>query len=1024
MGSLKEEFDAMQVSERALVEYLQDATLDGLGMMAEPESSQCWLSGGFWNNLGYPIPSTEDVAWHTLILPEDWEIWTGLFSHLAESPDNSANAVLRFIRKDQELRYFRVRAAQLSNKRIVLVFTDVSEEKQAAANLARQKNYLEQILMNTGDMVFVLDNRLRFVDHFHSDSEKDQLVRRNDFLGKSIAEIGFPEKALQAIEHALKRALSTGQRQKTEYELRLPHGKQWFSAVITLKSDPENGADTLICVVRNISDRVERESLLKDSARRFELFFNNSMAGFFFMMLDEPIYWNEGTDKEATLDYVFTHQRITRVNQAMLDQYRAREENFIGLTPADFFAHDPLHGREIWREFFDSGRALMQTNERRMDGSLMWVEGDYICTYDELGRITGHFGVQKDITERKEAEQKLEEARIEAERANRARGEFLAHISHEIRTPLNGVIGFTDLLSQIDLPGAGNQYAALAQQSASLLLGIVNNVLDFSKIDAGKMKLDLEPTDITRIARESMDAVVYQGHKKGLELVLDIDPSIPSAVLADSLHLRQVLVNLLGNAVKFCESGEVVLSINSGIREGNFRFAVRDTGPGIDELQMDRIFEAFSQGQRQGQRMAGTGLGLTISSELVKLMGGLLKVESARGIGSTFYFDLDLEIQDSSSPYSRPESLERCLIAARHPAQRKTMDRLLRSWGAECVHAASLSELTEAVKGGPFDLVLIDDELNSEVLTAVLDDKDSARVVVLERLNESTFPDNLTDSSVVRLTRPVDARSLSRALSGLPTKSAKSALEKLSGKARILVADDNIVNRTLTRHIIANLMPGAEIIEASNGREVLNLLSARPVDLIFMDVQMEPMNGLETTLEIRRSKQKQPIIIGLTASNMNNERDKSLASGMDGFLEKPAVREDFLRVLRTLVDSRKSSRPEPSRNVFNESRFLLQTGLDSASVSALLDAARKNLRDNMRSLKQAASSGDAAEFARTLHIMKGTALSMCLEELAEALENAETALGANKPPVEVLSLVLGPSRNLGLCQNREECPTL
>ncbi|MDB9315665.1 histidine kinase dimerization/phospho-acceptor domain-containing protein [Spirulina sp. CS-785/01] len=250
------------------------------------------------------------------------------------------------------------------------------------------------------------------------------------------------------------------------------------------------GENCVIGVMKDITERMEVERVLKENKKQLDLFFNNSLEGFFFMMLDEPIEWHDGINKEAALDYIFEHQRVTKINQAMLDQYRAKASNFLGFRPKDFFAHDIGLGRQIWQGLFDRGRWKINTDERRLDGSQMWVEGDYICLYDKQGRITGHFGVQRDITEQRKAAIALSEAKEAAEAAAKAKSEFLANMSHEIRTPMNGVLGMIEVLLQTSLNAEQRDYLQTIQESGDTLLVIINDILDFSKIEAGNLQLD------------------------------------------------------------------------------------------------------------------------------------------------------------------------------------------------------------------------------------------------------------------------------------------------------------------------------------------------------------------------------------------------------------------------------------------------------------------------------------------------------------------------------------------------------
>jgi len=413
-----------------------------------------------------------------------------------------------------------------------------------------------------------------------------------------------------------------------------------------------------------------------------DIFFSQSLTGFFFMLLDEPIDWENATDKDALVEYALDHHRITRINQAMLDQYSATEEMMLNATPRAMFLGNIDEGRSVWRQLFEQGKLQVETNETKMDGTPMIIEGDYICLYDDHGRITGHFGVQHDITERREMHNKLEEARLRAEQANQAKSRFLANMSHEIRTPLNGVIGFTDLLKRTKLDANQQLYVENANTAGIALLEIINNILDVSKIEAGKLDLDFAMHDLVEICEQVVDIVKYQASQKGLAIHLIIDPAVPRIAYIDATRVRQVLLNLIGNAVKFTEKGEVVLSIaftpSATKNEGVYDISVKDTGIGINESQSNRLFKAFSQGDASiNRRYGGTGLGLLISDLLVKKMGSSIELKTSQGRGSTFSFSLNTKNMPGSLAIpAEPIPVKKVLLIDSSETQRGMLSSL------------------------------------------------------------------------------------------------------------------------------------------------------------------------------------------------------------------------------------------------------------------------------------------------------------------------------------------------------------
>ncbi|MBU41748.1 MAG: hypothetical protein CMN76_00895 [Spirochaetaceae bacterium] len=985
--------NSVNQKKKTINDFRTDGLLDGAGIINPKDFSDFQFNRSFWNCLGRSESRENHSALDDLIFPEDMHRARQFFS----SP--GAAISLRFLTWSGEVRHFRV-TGELQDEYCVVGFVDITDHIHVEQALERNETYFRQLLSSSGDLLFVLDLDFHFVQYFHRPDDVEQLVTPSDFLGRTIFEIGFPDDALGIIAKTLRRTADTGKRSYAEYSLNMPAGTEWYSMVASRHDSAEDGVQ-IICMVRNVTEKVQADFKLKENAKRFELFFKNSLAGFFFMMLDEPIEWNETTNKDAALEYVFSHQRITKVNQAMLDQYGATEDSFIGLTPADFFAHDLLHGKQVWREFFDTGRALLQTDERKMDGTPIWIEGDYICMYDDQGRIVGHFGVQRDITRRKQAEQELEMAREKAEMAVRLRGEFLAHMSHELRTPLNGIIGFSDLLTRSPLSGSARQYAELAHQSAQLLLGIVNNVLDFSRLDAGKTETILSDEDPSRVARRAVDSVVFQAHKKGLELHLDLDPGLPSLVRLDAVHLQQILVNLLGNSVKFCEVGEIELKLEYLDTAERIRFYVTDTGPGIEASTRDSLFEAFQRGEKAGAE-TGTGLGLTIASQLVELLGGELKIREGEMTGTTFFFDIPVTPLDRSPADARlPDHIKRAAVAVPGSTGARLIRRILEGQGIQVITADNLQNLRSRLEGNSFDLILVDERLYGAGLEAVLSIQADKRppVVLLQRVSEETMPlPDLARTELLRVPLPLDLSFLSRTLLKASHDREFLRPEPSRGwKGTVLVAEDNLVNRSLTRHMLQSIVPGVHILEAKDGKEALRLATENEPDLIFLDLQMPDMDGLETARHLRRWQPGAKLpIIALTAATMDGEREKAFEAGMSDFLAKPVARADFERTVKKWLKPAEQSSDLCQKVMSN-------TGLDEEAARSLLAEAARALRNDLLALETSLGHGQDETARRIMHHMRGTALGLYLEETGQILGSMQRKSKSGESVQEDLS---------------------
>ncbi len=549
---------------------------------------------------------------------------------------------------------------------------------------------------------------------------------------------------------------------------------------------------------------------------------------------------------------------------------------------------------------------------------------------DDHGKITAAIEMVDDITDRKHSELLLREAKQEADAANKAKSEFLANMSHEIRTPLNGVIGFTDLLMNTKLSETQHLYAQNAYTSAHSLLGIINDILDLSKIEANKLELEIIKTDIFELSGEAIDIIKFHAAKKGLELLLNIQPDMPRYIKTDPVRLKQILVNLLSNAVKFTQKGEVELKLafkDIDGKKGEFKYSVSDTGIGISEANQKRIFDVFMQADTSTTRMhGGTGLGLPISGLLAAKMGSRIKLESEEHKGSTFYFTLeaDYEVGELLAPQTL-QQINRVLVVDDNENNRLILQHLFEYWGIRFTGCDRGKTALQVIKeAGPFDAIIMDyhmPEMNGldtikEIRKNLSIPPEKQPIILLHSSADdpAIFKQCKKLDVQFNITKPVKSQVLLQYLQNIkqyqpdhkkpknPTKRAEQKQTDSSPGPLILIVEDVEMNLLLIKTFIKKILPGCRILEATEGKQAVDLWKSANPDLVLMDIQMPVMDGLKATAAIRQQEQeqgkKQPTpIIALTARTLKGESEHFLKSGMNDFLAKPIDRDELAKKL-------------------------------------------------------------------------------------------------------------------------------
>ena len=656
--------------------------------------------------------------------------------------------------------------------------------------------------------------------------------------------------------------------------------------------------------------------------------------------------------------------------------------------------------------------------------------------------------LQAEVAERRRAEAEAQRARETAEAANRSKTEFLANISHEIRTPMNGIIGMTELAMETNLDLQQREYLQLVAHSADSLLVLINDMLDFAKIESGRLELENEPFALRRMLEDSVKAMAVRASQKGLLLELNVDPDVPAGVVGDPVRLRQVIINLLGNSVKFTEKGRIDVRVSrtaSWDGRADLLFEVSDTGIGIPEDKQAIIFEAFAQVDgSMTRRYGGTGLGLAIVSSLVRKMGGEIRVSSRLGEGSTFAFNLPVQITESheealalavapEEPLA-PARLRIMVVAPEDSETAASLPEMLREMDREVTvfgqGRAALAEIIQAQTGGqPYRLIMVDTQLDDMTGCALVEmlGKDRAlNAPVVLMLPGTATPDEVKnawaagpDWVIYKPVMPADLREMlersqmmvepeappSSGFGGTPAAPAvKSSL-------RVLIAEDNMVNQVVAERILSSF--GCSLVTVSNGREAVAALERERFDLVLMDIQMPEMDGMEATRRIRAFPDERAHlpIVAMTAHAMKGDRERFLAAGMDHYISKPFHKDELLLLIKSIEPRvRRSASADPVHEAHpidpvappessvSLKRFLRVMGGDEALFRGACDLFAEWTPGLLKDLGMAMEAHEAVDAGRLAHNLKDSLDSVGARETSERVTVMEANLRSRDFP--------------------------
>ncbi len=838
---------------------------------------------------------------------------------------------------------------------------------------------LARLLAIADDAVIVADAEQRIV-LFNEGAERTFGHRAGAVIGQPLSLL-LPE-AVRERHAAHMREFGTSARAARRMaERRDIHGRRadgsLFDAEASISHVELDGRMLFTAILRDVSETRRAQRLLAESETRFRGLAAAAPVGIF------------QADAEGKCQYV--NERWSDI--AGMSAAEALGTGWLrALHPVD-----RARVRQAWREAV-TGRKAFKLRYRflRPDGSETWVMGNAVASHDAEGALTGHIGTVTDITESHHQSQELERAKSEAEAAARAKSLFLANMSHEIRTPLNAVIGMTTLLLDTPMSEDQRDFARTIRASGESLLEIINDILDYSKADVGKLEIEQRPYDLRRVVEESLDLVTPRALEKSLNLAYLIEEGTPEALLGDAARVRQILVNLLSNAVKFTHQGEVFVAVEAERQDDEscrLRFAVKDTGIGIAADQLPRLFQSFTQVDASTTRKyGGTGLGLAISQRLAELMGGSVAVQSEPGHGSVFTVMLQARLAPAAEPADFLQrnapalTGKRVLVVDDNLTNRRIVTRLALMWGMlPSTFPSALEALDRVRHGEMFDVAVLDMSMPGfdgiDLATEIRRRRspEELPIVMLTSLGQrQTLQAGQGAGLAACLSKPIKASQLFSTLVAVVEgrhpgpEAPPPALQRPPRQPlRVLVAEDNPVNQRVALRLLQHLGYAPDVV--ADGRQVLDAVARRTYDVLLMDIQMPELDGVQAARQIVRERGPEglPRIIAMTANAMPGDREAYIEAGMDGYLPKPIELADLASVLEQAGMLARDRAAAGGDGVLDPARLehlrTMQDESQPSLVRELIDLFLADSAQHVQRITEAHQGGDADALRALAH---------------------------------------------------------
>jgi two-component system, sensor histidine kinase and response regulator len=1020
--SLKRSQEALRQSEERFRRSFEDGPV-GI-ILASPNSRVLRANRALCRMLDYAEDELLGLGLMDLAHPEDAETFYRQAQLLFNGEIRQYQLEQRFVRRSKEVIWTKITASLLTLPEgrplyALAIVEDITERKRADQRLEESEQRFRTLIEKSSDALSLFDRDGRIVWDAPSATHRGLGYGPSELVGHMAFEFVHPDDQERLSSVFRELASTPGSTVTAQYRLRAKDGTwRWMEGTVTNQLD-----DPIIRGVvineRDVTERRQAEEALRKSEERFQLIARATNDTVWdWDLLTNRVWWNEG------IKTVFGYPEDAVLNDGhWWDQH----------------IHPDDHQRVLdgMRRIIDSGGHFWSAEYRyrRADATYSDVFDRAYVMHDRHGRPVRMIGAMMDITDRKRFEQELARARDDALASVRLKSEFLANISHEVRTPLNGIIGMTVLLQDSELKPEQHSFVETIKNSSEALLSIINDILDFSKIEAGKLRCETLDFDLRATIENTIELLADRAEKKHIELVLLVDTDVPTHLRGDPGRLRQVVTNLVVNAIKFTEQGEVVIRVSLESETDThltLAFTVKDTGVGIPATALPYLFQAFSQVDGSTSRKhGGTGLGLAISKQIVEMLGGQIGVESVLGQGSTFWFTARLLKQEGAQPAQLPgaENLAGLpvLIADNNEANRKLLAQQVEVLGmtptAAATGAEALRHLHEAANAGnPFPIAVLDMQMVD------IDGISLARQIKRHpslsktRLLLMTWRGSRNDTTFLRaagigsfLLKPIRQQQLRERLTGLVTSTSQHETRfwldrHVTSRPRflkptampramhVLVAEDNPINQRVAVALLDRL--GFQAESVASGREVLQTLENVAYDIILMDCQLPELDGFETTREIRRRENLVPgskrhvYIIAMTAYALRGSRERCLEAGMDDYISKPVRIESLIETLqratKTFVTPQTDTPPPPPAvsapsNTVSKPDFdpdaiailnsLQQPGKTNPAIE-LIDIFLRDSPTAIRQMETAAARYDADTLESTAHTLRGSAGSL------------------------------------------------